>query len=102
MHVHLHLYDNLSAGEEISGIPSLLPSAPDTITTDPTGDIQEEVKAGTDEEPLASPEEARAFELWLRKLWIKKDQRLIDFGQEGKYRFKEEEQGVEIVKMRQV
>lgn len=110
VHIHLHLHTDLSAGESISGIPSLIPNPPpsgtsgaSTPASDSTLPTLAQRQEDTDAEvPLATPDEARAFELWLRKQWIRKDERLKDFAQGEKYTFEEEKQGVEVFELRQV
>ena len=58
VHIHLHLYTDLSS----AGIPSL-----------------------SSETGLASPDEARAFELWLRKVWADKEKRMEGFFRNGAF-----------------
>lgn len=77
VHLHLHLHSDLGNGE----IPSLI--TPEEEIRDDTG--------------LASPEEARAFELWLRGKWVEKDKRMEGFARDQK--FGEEK---EVVPIRQV
>ena len=55
VHIHMRLYSNLASGT----VPSL--------TTKASSDV------------LASSEESRAFELWLRELWTQKEARMTDF-----------------------
>jgi hypothetical protein len=77
VHLHLHIHSDLGNGE----IPSLI--TPEEEVRDDTG--------------LASPEEARAFELWLRGKWEEKDKRMEGFARDQK--FGEES---EVVPIRQV
>jgi len=65
VHLHLHLHSDLDNGE----IPSLI--TPESEVKDDTG--------------LASPEEARAFELWLRGKWEEKDKRMEGFARDQKF-----------------
>jgi hypothetical protein len=64
---------------------------------------------------LASPEEARAFELWLRGVWGEKEKRMEGFSRDqrffssepesdsaGERRSREGEGDVEVIKIRQV
>jgi hypothetical protein len=66
---------------------------------------------------LASPEEARAFELWLRGVWGEKEKRMEGFSRDQRFFSSEpesdsangsgiggegRESGVEVVKIRQV
>jgi len=67
IHIHLHLYSNLSSKD--SQIPSLVTKT----------------ESGETYDGLATPEEARAFELWLRKLWTEKEERLKSFFENGKF-----------------
>ena len=76
VHIHLHLYSNLASPD--SEIPSLSSESSD----------------------LATKEEARAFELWLRKLWTAKEERLTGFFRER--HFKGEEDAREVVPVRQL
>ncbi|WWC90004.1 uncharacterized protein L201_004934 [Kwoniella dendrophila CBS 6074] len=72
VHIHLHLYSNLTS--PASEVPSL--------TTKPlaTGDDEPPSDTG-----LASPAEARAFELWLRGVWTAKERRMEHFYQYQKF-----------------
>jgi len=65
VHLHLHIHSDLGNGE----IPSLI--TPENEVRDDTG--------------LASPEEARAFELWLRGKWEEKDKRMEGFAEDQKF-----------------
>jgi lysocardiolipin and lysophospholipid acyltransferase len=84
VHLHLHLHSDLLS-EESSGIPSLSSKTPDG----PEG-----------ERGIASPQEARAFELWLRGKWGEKEQMMEVFSRDQK--FTGSEGGQEVVKIRQV
>jgi hypothetical protein len=77
VHLHLHIHSDLGNGE----IPSLITP-------------EEEVK---DDTGLASPDEARAFELWLRGKWGEKDKRMEGFARDQKFGVESE-----VVKIRQV
>lgn len=105
VHLHLKLHDNL-VNEDISGIPSL-------STTKPSAETGVEEKAND----LASPEEARAFELWLRGVWGEKEKRMEGFSRDQRFFSSEPERdsangsgiggeggesGVEVIKIRQV
>ena len=87
VHVHLRLYSDLTApGCEI---PSLV--------VKPQGDVPAgQVPADTG---LASPDESKAFERWLRALWIEKDERMKRFCRDQ--RFVGEEKAEEVVVVRQ-
>ncbi|OCF35476.1 acyltransferase [Kwoniella heveanensis BCC8398] len=67
VHIHLHLYSNLSSDK--SEVPSLVtkqpPAGSDAVPPATTG--------------LATVEEARAFELWLRGVWTAKEKRMERF-----------------------
>jgi hypothetical protein len=87
VHLHLHLHSDL---------PSEIPS----LVTKPLSQDNEEVRKDTG---LASPEEARAFELWLRGKWTEKEKRMEGFYRDQK--FISGEGGAdarEVVKLRQV
>ena len=77
VHMHLHLYTDLSSPE--SEIPSLI-SKPLSNPSD---------KIATDVPPtdtgLASPTESKSFELWLRKVWTEKEKRMEGFFRQGKF-----------------
>jgi len=77
VHLHLHIHSDLGNGD----IPSLI--TPESEAKDDTG--------------LASPEEAREFELWLRGKWEKKDKRMERFARDQKFG-----DGSEVVPIRQV
>jgi lysocardiolipin and lysophospholipid acyltransferase len=64
--MHLRLHNDLSA------IPSL-PSPVHGTNTSP------EKGSAVQPQQMATPEEARAFELWLRGVWKEKDERLQGF-----------------------
>lgn len=95
VHIHLHLYTDLSSPS--SPIPSLRtpqlahPSRPPTPGSVPA------------DMGVASPEEARAFELWLRGVWTEKEKRLGRFMKTDQ-RFVGDggEQAREVVPIRQV
>jgi lysocardiolipin and lysophospholipid acyltransferase len=85
IHIHLHLYSNLAS--ENSPIPSLVTQK----DSDPALD------------GLASPEEARAFELWLRGLWTEKEQRLTRFYEQGRFTSGEGDEGArEVIPIHQL
>lgn len=87
VHLHLHLHSELA-----NEIPSLV--------TKPLAKDNAEVGSDTG---LATPEEARAFELWLRSKWTEKEKRMEGFYRDQ--RFLSGEGGVgarEVVKLRQV
>jgi len=87
VHIHLHLYSDLTApGCEI---PSLVIKPQAEVPVD-------QVPADTG---LASPEESKAFERWLRGLWIEKDERMKRFYRDQ--RFVSEEKAEEVVAVRQ-
>ena len=90
--IHFHLYSNLSS--PTSGIPSLITkplSADDASSKDVPADTG-----------LASPAEARAFELWLRKLWTEKEKRMEGFFKTGRFESREGENAREIVPVAQL
>ncbi|WWC61097.1 uncharacterized protein I303_103675 [Kwoniella dejecticola CBS 10117] len=72
VHIHLHLYSNLTSST--SEVPSL---------------VSKPLAAGNDQPPsdtgLASPEETRAFELWLRGIWTAKEKRMERFYRDGRF-----------------
>jgi lysocardiolipin and lysophospholipid acyltransferase len=65
VHLHLHIHSDLGNGE----IPSLI--TPEEEVRDDTG--------------LATTEEARGFELWLRGKWEEKDKRMEGFARDQKF-----------------
>lgn len=75
--MHFHLHDNLSSPD--CPIPSLVPESPNAVAT---------------------PEEARAFELWLRETWTAKEKRLVSFFENQS--FPEAKEGVEVFALRQM
>lgn len=75
VHIHLKLHSDLS------DIPSIRLS--NLAPTPDSGADSELQKAA--EDAVASPEEARAFELWLRNVWKEKDERLKRFVKEQKF-----------------
>jgi hypothetical protein len=99
VHLHLELHGNLSEGEKVSGIPSL-------ITT--SGGEGE----GEGEDGIASSQESRSFELWLRSKWEEKEIRMERFSRDQKFyggsdrsgeeRNSEEDEEREVVEIRQV
>jgi len=94
VHIHLHLYSNLSSPD--SEIPSLI-SKPLKTPSDFKKDSVPPTDTG-----LASVEEAKAFELWLRGIWMEKEKRMEGFFKNG--RFESGEGGVnarEVVPIRQ-
>ncbi|WVQ98757.1 hypothetical protein IAU59_005888 [Kwoniella sp. CBS 9459] len=74
VHIHLHLYTDLAS--ENSEVPSLIAKPPqlsdDDVPPATTG--------------LATAEEARAFELWLRGVWTAKEKRMERFYQNQSFR----------------
>ena len=64
--MHLHLYSDLTSAT--CPIPSLISQSAHANPNCPPED------AG-----LASPDEAKAFELWLRAAWTEKEKRMIGF-----------------------
>ncbi|WVQ78295.1 hypothetical protein IAT38_000380 [Cryptococcus sp. DSM 104549] len=81
-HIHLHLYSNLSSPD--CEIPSLItPTIPDEAVSPDSG--------------IASADEARAFELWLRGVWSAKEKRM-----EGFYETQHFEGATEIVPVKQL
>lgn len=82
--VHLHLYSNLSSTS--SEIPSLLSD-------------------GSPDAAVASPAEARAFELWLRNVWAQKERRVERFADESECAMKagwHDKEECEVVPIRQM
>ena len=77
VHIHLHLYSDLSSPD--SEIPSLiskpLMKPPKTIA----GDVPP-TNTG-----LATPAESKTFELWLRSVWTEKEKRMKGFFNQGKF-----------------
>lgn len=98
VHMHLHLYTDLAAPScEIPGLISA-PLAQPEAHADGEGDVKMPADTG-----LASPEEAKAFELWLRGVWTEKEARMKRFAE--KQRFESDEgggQAREVVRIRQV
>jgi len=72
VHIHLHLYTNLFSPQ--SQVPSLITPS---VTSKEAGDILDT--------SLASPDEARAFELWLRGVWTAKEKRLEKFFRDQRF-----------------
>jgi lysocardiolipin and lysophospholipid acyltransferase len=82
VHMHLHLYSDLTSKN--SPVPALL-------TTE------------ADVDGLASPEDTRAFELWLRGVWMAKEKRLESFSRSGKFVSGEGDEGArEVIPIRQL
>ena len=77
VHIHLHIYSDLSSSG--SGIPSLI-SRPLTTPSELRKDDVPSKDTG-----LATPEEAKAFELWLRRVWTEKEKRMEGFFKNGKF-----------------
>ena len=96
VHLHLHLHGDLIKGEGVSGIPSLI--TPPEVSRE--GD-EEQVKPDTG---LASPEEARSFELWLRGKWLEKEDMMEKFSRDQRFTNPTDDdgEGREVVKIRQV
>jgi lysocardiolipin and lysophospholipid acyltransferase len=82
VHLHLHLHGDLLKGEDVSGIPSLISSSVEE------GDG--EVKSDTG---LASPEEAKSFELWLRGKWLEKEDMMEKFSRDQRFTIATEDEG---------
>ena len=83
VHLHLHLHSDLANGD----IPSLI------TTTEGEGD----------EVGLATPEEAREFELWLRERWTEKEKKMVSFAKDQKFGTgDDDEDHREVVPIRQV
>ncbi|ORY23045.1 acyltransferase-domain-containing protein [Naematelia encephala] len=79
VHLHMHLYSDLSSPD--SGIPSLIsPRTTEIIEGEGKDDSVPPGDTG-----LATKEEARAFELWIRDVWTKKEQRMKAFYAEQKF-----------------
>jgi lysocardiolipin and lysophospholipid acyltransferase len=97
VHLHLHLHGDLLKGEDVSGIPSLIASTAGAGE----GAVGGEVKSDTG---LASPEEARSFELWLRGKWLEKEDMMEKFSRDQRFTNATEDEGElrEIVTIRQV
>lgn len=74
VHIHLRLHSDLSS------IPSL--TSPSPSSTSPT---TEPKSSNSSSNGVASPEEAKAFELWLREIWKEKDERLKKFVNDQKF-----------------
>ena len=89
IHMHLHIYDDLASPD--CPIPSL------TTSNKPADETAVKPDTG-----LASPEEARAFELWLRGVWQTKEKRMERFYQDHKFVSSEGENAREIVPVRQM
>jgi len=86
VHLHLHLHSDLANGD----IPSLI------ATT-------EDEERGGDEVGLATPEEARKFELWLRERWTEKEKKMVSFAKDQKFGTgDDDEDHREVVPIRQV
>ncbi len=99
--MHFHLHDNLSSPD--CPIPSLIPKCTpaDTGDTITAGTAAPAAAAAAAEDPgLATPDEARAFELWLRKTWTEKEKRMVAFHEHQA--FPEGKDGVEVFAVRQV
>jgi lysocardiolipin and lysophospholipid acyltransferase len=75
-------------GEDVSGIPSLIT---------PEGEVMSDTG-------LASPEEARSFELWLRGKWLEKEDMMEKFSRDQRFTNATDDEGEarEIVTIRQV
>jgi lysocardiolipin and lysophospholipid acyltransferase len=71
VHLHLHLHSGLANGD----IPSLITET----------ERNENEVPGVGEVGLASVEEARAFELWLRERWTEKEKRMEGFAENQKF-----------------
>jgi hypothetical protein len=71
---------------------------PSLVTQRPEGH-EEGDGNGEEEVGLASPEEARAFELWLRGRWVEKEERMKAFTRDQKFGDGDES---EVVPIRQV
>lgn len=104
VHMHLHLYSGLS--EENCEIPSLHTKP---LAEHSESDTQGRAGGETDKPPadtgLASPEEAKKFELWLRGVWTEKEERMKRFGETGRFEGDDDEDGEqarEVVRIRQV
>lgn len=94
VHLHLHLHSDL-LDEDVSGIPSLVSSPSET----------EDHSEGKekDQRGIASPEEARAFELWLRGIWGEKEKRMEAFSRDQVFMSDQGgKEAKEVVKIRQV
>jgi hypothetical protein len=83
VHIHLRLYSDLAA--KSSPIPSLTSAS--VVSGGQVG--------------MASSEEARAFELWLRGVWENKEQRLKQFCADQRFIGDGGDQAKEVVRVRQ-
>ncbi len=94
VHVHIHIYSNLSSPD--SGIPSLV-SKPLCTPSELGKDDVSPTDTG-----LATPEESKAFELWLRGVWTEKEKRMEGFFRDQKFESGEGgENAREVVPIRQ-
>ena len=77
VHIHLHLYTDLASSS--SEIPSLRPKIVQEAESYGNGGEGEEDVDVPPSTGLATPEEQKEFELWLRGVWQAKEKRLAEF-----------------------
>jgi len=95
VHIHLHIYSNLTSPDSV--VPSLISKHTDKPQAGGQNGVSR-THTG-----IASPEEHRAFELWLRGVWTDKEKRMERFFKEGRFESGEGgENAREVVPIRQM
>ncbi|KAL7424006.1 hypothetical protein Q5752_001591 [Cryptotrichosporon argae] len=99
IHLHLRLYTDLA-----QDVPALQ-SAVDAAAAAGAAGEAAKVEAGATPDPdrgLARPDEARAFELWLRAVWAAKDRRMEAFAAAQRFVGSEGDDAREVVPVKQL